>query len=99
VDEMGVYLMVEEWGIEYVGEETEDGGNEIGCETREDGEAGELWEVELGDCGRGGGGLERPKPAQVVEMGGMEPNDHCWVETGGVGVGGCMWRMVSKMFC
>lgn len=87
---MCVYLMVEDWGIEYVGEGVEDWGKEIGCEIREDGEVGELWEVVTGDCGRGGGGLERPKPAQVVEIGGMEPNDNCCVEIGLGGVGGCM---------
>lgn len=47
------------------------------------------------ELGSGGGGFESPRPDQVVEIGGMEPNDKVDV---GMGWG---WRrlIVSRMDC
>jgi hypothetical protein len=52
--------------------------------------------VEMGYCGSGGGGLERPNPDQVVEMGGIEPKESGLVV---IAICGCKWVMASKTDC
>lgn len=53
--------------------------------------------------GKGGGGLDKPKPDHVVEIGGTEPKERGEEEIGvdGMEEMGWLWRrnMVSIMFC
>lgn len=54
--------------------------------------------VNEGLLGKGGGGCDKPKLFQVVEIGGIEPKGSGFVVVVVVGYG-CKWMMVSKTNC